>query len=370
MIATLQLTVRCKVAFPLALLSLSLCASTSVRAEGLDIDTPWLQARDNALARAINPDDYECDPTQFEEWVVDRVREIGLRDTSILISQGAFDWAFYYSLLLDNDPIGDYIGVNGEYTRELVKRHKDNQRFWDVRTDDISLHGMHGGVIADETKIVPAVRLYFMFLRGEVLSDAAARSKVRLVQNVIERNANLYYDHPMFTLNAFAFTADGQDILGDGTIIPDKIVMGDGILELLRDIGFGNNAPDFVHAHEFAHHVQFELGVFDDYDGTPEATRRTELMADSFGAYYCAHARGATFQAKRFAEVMNAAYSIGDCFFDDPSHHGTPNQREAAAIWGESVAVSATKRGHIKSAALMLELFDAQLPTLIAPDAP
>ena len=40
-------------------------------------------------------------------------------------------------------------------------------------------------------------------------------------------------------------------------------------------------------AHEFRHHVQYQLGVFDSGSADPaEATRRTELMADAMAAYY------------------------------------------------------------------------------------
>jgi len=112
---------------------------------------------------------------------------------------------------------------------------------------------------------------------------------------------------------------------------------------------------------------KFELGAFG--ASTPEGTRRTELMADAFGAYYLAHAKGATFQAKRIVDTFEIVREIGDCAFDSPGHHGTPNQREAAAMWGAELAASAQKQGHINSATLMLTLFEAELPDLIAPDA-
>ena len=92
-------------------------------------------------------------------------------------------------------------------------------------------------------------------------------------------------------------------------------------------------------------------------------------MADAFAAYYSSHARGATFQAKRFADVMNAAFVAGDCAFASPGHHGTPNQREAAAAWGGEVSASADNQGKIFSSNDMLERFEAILPTLVAPDA-
>lgn len=125
-----------------------------------------------------------------------------------------------------------------------------------------------------------------------------------------------------------------------------------------------------MHAHEFAHHVQFELGAAGTSPPSPEGTRRAELMADAFAAYYGSHARGATFQAKRFADVLTAAFVAGDCQFAANGHHGTPDQREAAALWVGSVSQSARKQGDIKPAGEMLSLFEAELPNLVAPDAP
>lgn len=330
------------------------------------IHSPWRVARDVAFARAINPGDYECRSTAFSIWVQNEVYRVGSRDVLVLLEEGALDWAAYYSLIFDNTATGQYIGADGKYTREQLKRHKDNQRFWDVATDDIQLQGMHGNVIQNDALIVPTVKWATFFETGRLLSDDAVLAKVRRVQAVIERNPRLGYEHPFLSLNAFAVA--GQPVPEVGVVIPDKLVMGDGILEVFESLGFGDIAPDYIHAHEFAHHVQFELGVYDTHQGTAEETRRTELMADGFAAYYCAHARGATFQFKRFVEVMEAAYELGDCAFGASNHHGTPNQREASAAWGTELARSLRARGHVDGAQSMLEFFDAVLPILVAPD--
>jgi hypothetical protein len=397
-----------KLAKPL-LAALFLCYSGSAGAQVAGTDTAWREARDHAIRHIINPEDYECEPTAFDYWIGGKVGEMGVINFYALVLSGALDWSTFYSLLLDNDASDDYIGVNGEYTKFLTKQHKDLQRFWDVPTKDVLLMGMHGAVLEDATKMVPSIMLYQALENDVIITQEEAEEMLALVQAVIEGGTqiNLWpllepivnpedpqyeakkallenytpagipggFNHPLLTLNAFAFSAEGVDYLGNGNIIPDKIVMGEGILDALGDIGvlIGDpalvlDAPEFVHAHEFGHHVQFELGVFDDYDGTPEATRRTELMADSFGAYYCAHARGATFQAKRFADVLNAAAVVGDCQFDSPGHHGTPNQRERAAQWGGDLAKTKGKRGFIKSASVVRELFDGALETLIVPD--
>jgi hypothetical protein len=331
------------------------------------LDTVWREARELALKRAIHPDDYQCGPTDFDMWFWAKLGWIQNPNAflDIAINYGALDWPTYYSFRFDQNAGDDYLGVSGAQTREMKKRFGDLQKFWDVNTSNVLLQGMHGAVIQEDAKMVPFVQWYF-----GGLDPVTAQSIVDYVQSVIEGDPGLGYNNPLFTLNAFAVTTEGESPFSPFYGIPDKIVLGDGIIEALTDLGLGINAPDSVLSHEFGHHVQFELGVFDTYDGTPEATRRTELMADAFGAYYCAHSRGASFQSKRIAEVFRSSYLIGDCAFDSPGHHGTPDQREAAAQWGASVATASKKQGKIASSSLMLQLFDAQLPTLIAPDAP
>lgn len=92
-------------------------------------------------------------------------------------------------------------------------------------------------------------------------------------------------------------------------------------------------------------------------------------MADAFSTCYLIHARGAAYNAHRTLDAVELAFTAGDCAFDSPGHHGTPNQRLAAAEWGADIAQQ-RPRGRITSAALMVDLFDAQLPIIVAPDAP
>ena len=130
-------------------------------------------------------------------------------------------------------------------------------------------------------------------------------------------------------------------------------------------IGFGDVAPQAILAHEFGHHIQFQLGLFTD-ENSPEATRRTELMADAFSAYYLSHARGASMQWKRVKQFLQVFFNIGDCSLTSDGHHGTPTQRMAAAEWGYSVANNAQKQGHILTAQQFAAMFDAALPGILA----
>ena len=88
-------------------------------------------------------------------------------------------------------------------------------------------------------------------------------------------------------------------------------------------------------------------------------------MADAYAAYFMVHKKGANVNSKRLLEVVGAAYGVGDCFFDDNSHHGTPNQRLKAAEWGASLATG----NAVLKAVDFANLFDQVLDDLVAPDA-
>ena len=85
------------------------------------------------------------------------------------------------------------------------------------------------------------------------------------------------------------------------------------------DLGLGDVGPRVIMAHEFGHHVQFELGVFQTGPTDPaEATRRTELMADAMGADIGLHKEGLAFNRKRVIDALLSFYTVGDCQFASP----------------------------------------------------
>ena len=316
-------------------------------------DSAW---RDLAVA-AIDPDDDCDDDTALFSWLEAQLADV-LPDTlAVLFQFGVIDWPFAWVVGGDQDASDDVIGTEGQHTRELSRRHRDYQRFWDVATDDVLLQGMSGAVIADDAKMVPVLS----FLIG--VDPAVAQGLVDLVQATIEADPAIDYDHPIFTFNAFAWSGD---VPGIGPI-PDKIVMGEGLLEGYDAIGLGDVAPDLIHAHEFAHHVQFELGLLDDAgEPSAEATRRTELMADAMAGYQAAHVRASTFRNKRLAESVATISNVGDCAFDDPTHHGTPRERAIATEWGIDLAVGAGPVAAVVPATAFVESFDAALPDIVA----
>jgi hypothetical protein len=92
-------------------------------------------------------------------------------------------------------------------------------------------------------------------------------------------------------------------------------------------------------------------------------------MADAYSTYFLTHKRGAAMNRKRVAQFLETSYQAGDCGFDDPGHHGTPNQRRRAAAFGFEIAARAQKQGHILTSEQFHDLFVAAYPGIVAPDA-
>ena len=270
----------------------------------------------------------------------------------------------YDALVFQTDATPQYFGYNGEYTNVLRRTHRDAKRFWDIFSDDIQLIGMHGTMVQDVARsaAVYASPLVFNFPANVAQALAEENREALLASEVLDGG-----NHPLFSFNAFAFS-------GPEFGIPDKIIMGDGILEGYRVVGLADIAPQGVYAHEFAHHIQFENGYFNDPipgSATPDAaeqTRYTELMADAMSAYFLTHKRGAAANRHRVEQFLQVFFQIGDCAFTNPGHHGTPLQRMAAAQFGFQVADEARKQGHILTSEEFHNRFVEIYENLVAAD--
>lgn len=315
-------------------------------------------------SRAVVPT--ACDDnTPINAYFLQRAFEIPLPTLIQLINNWADLVPTYESLLFQTKATPQYFGYNGEYSQRMAKTERDVKRFWDIKSNDIQVLAMHGPVLLDPTRVVPTYRSPF-FPAGKpekaVLWASQDRSALLTIPETKGGN------HPLFTFNAFAISAPEIGI-------PDKIVMGDGILDGYKAVGFDDVALQAIFAHEFGHHIQYERGYFGDVipGSDPatvddaELTRYTELMADAFSAYYLTHSRGASMNRKRVQQFLQVFFQIGDCAFTNPGHHGTPTQRMRAAKFGFDVADQAQKQGHILTANQFHALFVAKYTTFVAP---
>jgi predicted metalloprotease len=112
-----------------------------------------------------------------------------------------------------------------------------------------------------------------------------------------------------------------------------------GVLDELpgEAAGYGRAAGDFavayVLAHEYAHNLQQELGIFDNAV-TPNA-RPFELQADCMAGVwaYSVFAKGDLEQGD-IEEATDAALAVGDFDVGNEQHHGTPEERRNALVSG------------------------------------
>jgi predicted metalloprotease len=98
--------------------------------------------------------------------------------------------------------------------------------------------------------------------------------------------------------------------------------------------GYGGTRGDFavayIAAHEYAHQVQAELGLYERY-GQQLPTMNFELQADCYaGAWAKSTADDGRLEEGDVQEALDAALAVGDFDPANPGHHGTPEQREAA----------------------------------------
>lgn len=324
---------------------------------------------------AINPDDYMCPAsTPIFDIYSNAFFEFLFGETDIFFFLYVDVWAdllpqYEALIFLESDRKQEY-GYDGEFTNAINRTNTDLRRFSDIPSDELHVVPMKGSMLYDTERVARAYMSPLVPPFGG-LPEADAYLVAGLIQQALDASELLDGgNHPLFSFNAFAFS--GAAGLG----IPPKIIMGDAILNGYADLGFGDVAPQAILAHEWAHHIQYAYGWFNDPvpsldppADAAEATRYSELMADAWAAYYLTHKRGGTMNAKRVVQFLEVFYQIGDCAFSDPSHHGTPNQRMKAAEFGFDLADQAQKQGHIMSSEEFHEVFVANYLSFIQPDA-
>ena len=334
-------------------------AAPAARAAGGLVEVPAKAA----LREAVAPS--ECGPTLLGAYINEQFASMTDEQFNFLVAHqdALLSVPTYDALFFGTSDDPDY--ALESHARQLTNTFEDLQRFWDIESDDIQLMAMHSDVLLDAERI--AATLTAMVAAGELAPMTAAeiQEEAETVAEFMQSQGDFYLN-PLWTLNAYAFSAEGET---DPVIaaLPDKLVFGDGLLEAYDAIGLGDVGPRVIMAHEFAHHVQFELGVFDTGPTDPaEATRRTELMADAMASYYAVHKKGLALNEKRVVDALLSFYTVGDCQFASPGHHGTPLQRERAADWGADLAAAAKPRSAVLSAAAFIELFEDALPDIIS----
>ena len=317
---------------------------------------------EEAVAQAIDPTLYECQPTAFSNYANSLLEGVDFGTLIILLLLGVLDYPTYDALLYGKPGNTEDYGLPAGYKSPINQAVKQSQKFWDVDLFDVKTLAMQNDMLADHARMTRVIAALFE------TDEADAAETATLIMDVIADSPPLDGGkNPIFTLNAFAFTAEGEtDPLFQG--IPDKMVFGEGMVAALDALGVGTTGAKAVVGHEMAHHVQFEQGYFDSPLTGPEATRRTELMADAFGTYFVAHKRGMNFNAVQIHQAEQTFYQVGDCSFDSNGHHGTPNQRLKASVWGAELARATPSPFPVLASDAIYAKFEKKLPVFVKPD--
>lgn len=320
--------------------------------------------RSDLTNRVINPGDYVCsDVTPVTTWinnVIDATLAVEPYRLIQAANIGAADIPTYEAIFFQTPATPQYFGYHGEHTKGITKTERQLKGFWDIpNAPGIQVVAMHGSMLLDVNRTIPTYEMLYG------MSPARAAFYADTLRRTIANSKTMTDgNYPYFTFNSVS-------IAGVDGLWADKIVMGDGIMAVYDDLGFGDVAPQAILAHEYGHQVQFNKGyvLAGVAPNTPEATRFQELNADAMSAYFLTHKRGATLNQKRVEQFLQVFYDIGDCGFSDPGHHGTPNQRMAAARFGFELANQAQKQGQIMTPDQFQAKFLAAYPAIIAPDA-
>lgn len=229
----------------------------------------------------------------------------------------------------------NYYGANGEYNQLAKKRIRELTNFWGLNRE-LMLNGQHTASLNDREILTDMIESFDRTVRNR--TEAYAKADELLELNSLSPN---FPENPFFAIDAFT-NSNGL------------LVIGDGLLETLIEVGIdGKIAFTAILAHEWWHQAQFEFAdewTYIDQLSTPaEKSRFSELEADFAAAYFLTHKRGATYNWKRIDDYFSLSFNVGDCLSQSSQHHGTPNQRLAAAELGYELAAVAQKKGFILS---------------------
>lgn len=301
-----------------------------------------------------------CTMPPLRKWLNDEFLSWGLEPTLIAASPELLmsDLAIFHALYFDNSPQNQSYGVDGKYTDQINKGLKDLKSFWDIDAEKIMTVGAHGSMLQDRNKVVKMYTKIFGYSSEKANKYADSLATLFKIYPQFLNGA-----HPAFSFNQIAVPDTTFPNIGQ---IPAKIVIGDGLLEGLDAIGYAKTAPQAILAHEFGHHIQYDLGILKPgMKQTPKTSRRVELMADAYAAYFLAHNKGAAMQLNDLQKVAEVLFNTGDCDFTIDGHHGTPTQRKAAAEWGYNLARNADNKDQIIGSREFAGLFDADLNDIV-----
>mmetsp|Transcript_13820 Transcript_13820/g.28148 ORF Transcript_13820/g.28148 Transcript_13820/m.28148 type:complete len:575 (+) Transcript_13820:103-1827(+) len=308
----------------------------------------------------------------LQRWFVSLIESIGLDTWEELNYYNVTSLTYLYKHHVSSSSgQNEYFGIYGEDSKQMKSNHESLKLFWTLGNNNgmstvgennaasptnVVLLGMHGNDLSAKGKLVPTLQQLYG------LDAPTALTLADKIQSIIEKLPDAY-NNPVLTANALAIQSPHSD---GSNSERDSIIIGDGVFAFLKWLQL-DNGPDYIHSHEFGHHLQYDLGIMKKNGmglSQAEETRRLELMSDMFGSYYLAHKSGGGLDTKQLDEVHRAAFSMGDCKSSIATHHGSPRQRECASNYGANLAIKFG--GKVLPPVKLKNMFDAKLSEILA----
>ncbi|HEX8277079.1 MAG TPA: hypothetical protein VF540_00225 [Segetibacter sp.] len=288
----------------------------------------------------------ECGPTAFDKVIEKYISKFGPLEFALYNEYVAIN-----QLATIIDMTKQYFGAKGQYTPIVVKNQKNLEDFWKMY-NEVRINGEHNSTLNDREKIA---EVYVLF--AGLSPEEAYLIADEII--AINKESEVFIETPLLSFDAFAS--------------PDNlIVIGDGIIQGLSETGVESRVViGGVVSHEWGHQIQFNNSKkwfgyeFEGWPFTAEFTRFTEMEADCFSGYYLTHNKGAAYNWKKIAQFLYLFYTIGDCGFTSPGHHGTPYQRFAASRLGFLIAELTFPRSKVLSADQVHQLYSVGYECII-----
>ncbi len=158
---------------------------------------------------------------------------------------------------------------------------------------------------------------------GDQFMDNAFIQEINVLKTMTGLNPSFWILDDSGGPNAFANPVPTTPYLPDG-----RVLFGFNLMrqEWQASGGVNFSIPTIL-AHECGHIAQFKYGY-------RLPTMQLELQADYLAGWYMANRNNVIWDQQALADSCRSLFSHGDYDFNNPNHHGTPQQRVNAFLTG------------------------------------
>lgn len=162
---------------------------------------------------------------------------------------------------------------------------------------------------------------------GDPVLDKAIMFEIKRIRTFFGIHPGVRILNDQQSPNAYAIR-DSLLLGTDGTVLLGRTLIGSE----LEANSKGGIAVAGIIAHECAHILQYNSSLYGRLTTGQRTSRCLELHADYMaGFYFGVRAVSKDLEVKPFAHSL---FGKGDWAFNEPTHHGTPQEREAAMYAG------------------------------------